>query len=370
MIFEFIRRHRRRSRRSKQQRKSTTTLIIWISVVTAGHVIAMTWLEGIGIGDAIWLTATTVTTVGYGDLSASTVAGRIATIVLIYVGGIFLVGKAAGDYFEYRADRRERMMTGNWSWRMENHLVVLNAPENGAKIYFRRMSEQLAESKWGENRAIVIVTEHWADGLPNELRSRGIVHVHGRCDEDEILDKANIKEAAAVVVLITDLDNDHADALVFDVVDRAKGASRPDTRIVAECLNDANRLRIKRAGACTVLRPMRAYPELMVRELVAPGSTELITTIFDNEGDECVRHDCRISSIPWHRIIDAAMKTGSGTVIGYAENMTGRVEMNPAPNEQPNIEALFVIVNENRKTESDMFRQEILEEIGKRFSKD
>ena len=55
---------------------------------TGLHALAMVYFEGVLWGDAIWLTLTTVTTVGYGDFSALTPIGRSATAVLIYGFGI------------------------------------------------------------------------------------------------------------------------------------------------------------------------------------------------------------------------------------------------------------------------------------------
>ena len=62
-------------------------LSIWVGAVIAAHVVAMVALEGMTIFEAIWLTATTIVTVGYGDLSAKTELGRVATM-LLYGAGI------------------------------------------------------------------------------------------------------------------------------------------------------------------------------------------------------------------------------------------------------------------------------------------
>ena len=67
------------------------------------HVVAMMAFEGLGLGDAIWLTFTTITTTGYGDFSAKTHAGRASTIALIYLSGIFMLTQAGAAFFELRA---------------------------------------------------------------------------------------------------------------------------------------------------------------------------------------------------------------------------------------------------------------------------
>src|SRR3954453_17497524 len=72
------------------------------------HVVAMMAFEGLSLGDAIWLTFTTITTTGYGDFSAKTRAGRASTIALIHLSGISMLTQAGAAFFELRALRRDR----------------------------------------------------------------------------------------------------------------------------------------------------------------------------------------------------------------------------------------------------------------------
>lgn len=62
-------------------------------VLFALHIGFMMHYEGFSLGNATWLTLTTATTVGYGDMSAATTQGRLATVLLIYLGGIFILAR-------------------------------------------------------------------------------------------------------------------------------------------------------------------------------------------------------------------------------------------------------------------------------------
>ena len=84
--------------------------LVGLLILIGLHVAAMMAFEGLSLGEAVWLTFTTITTTGYGDLSAKTPAGRAATIVLIYLSGIFLLTQAGGAFFEFRILRRERAL--------------------------------------------------------------------------------------------------------------------------------------------------------------------------------------------------------------------------------------------------------------------
>ena len=116
-------------------------IMLWGLIFT--HAGAMVLFEGLSLPDAVWLSVTTITTVGYGDFSASTFMGRVSTVVLLYFGGIFLLAQLASDYVDYRIARRERITEGKWDWNMHNHILILNSPVYNAETYFRRIVSQI-----------------------------------------------------------------------------------------------------------------------------------------------------------------------------------------------------------------------------------
>ncbi len=356
-LIHRLRRRRPRfaSRSEEAGAKAITFLFVYLLVIITLHVAAMMAFEGLGIADATWLTVTTLTTVGYGDISAATGAGRLSTVVLVYAGGIFVLAKGAGDYFDYRAERRQRMLTGRWSWKMADHLLLIHAPYRGGVRYFTTLIEQLRQSEWGADRDVIVVTDQWSEGLPAALHGRGIVHVDGRADDPEVLRAASADQAAAIAVLVADLENQASDSIAFDLVHRLTelGTEAP---ILVECLEDGNRERLRQAGADSVLRPMRGYPEMMVRALVAPGSTEIIADLLTTQGDECVRYECELRDVPWRRVVDTLMDEGYGTAIGYATRSDGRVVINPAPNDGIDARGIFVIAKHGREAMTDDLR--------------
>ena len=68
-------------------------------------------VEGWGLLDSLYFSVVTLTTVGYGDLSPSTAAGKIFTILYIFVGlGIVLgfVNAVAENSLQRRGETRDR----------------------------------------------------------------------------------------------------------------------------------------------------------------------------------------------------------------------------------------------------------------------
>ncbi len=137
MIFSFLRRILGRKTTAldgTQARRAMVLLVLYLAAIGVLHIAAMIIFEGLPLGDAAWLTMTTVTTVGYGDVSAASAAGRVSTVVLLYIGGIFALAKGAGDYFDYRASKRLDKIQGRWRWNLQDHVLLINAPATGASL--------------------------------------------------------------------------------------------------------------------------------------------------------------------------------------------------------------------------------------------
>ncbi len=336
-------------------------LAAYLAAITVSHTLAMMVFEGLGPGDAAWLTVTTMTTVGYGDLSASTAAGRWSTVILVYAGGVFVLGKGAADYFEYRANRRIRRARGLWRWRLKDHVLIVNAPTAGADFYFETLLRQFRETGWGRKRDVLILATCWPEGLPESLARLGVVHVHGRAASDEKLEDSGAMDAAAVVVLASDEKDAASDGTAFDLVHRLVGMGAKG-RIAVECVDDRNRDRLRNAGASTVMRPMRGYPEMLVRALIAPGSEAIVEELFTRRGDECVRYEVPVAGVPWGRLAARLVSAGAGTALAYASAADGEVVVNPRPDRRVTATALFLLVKEGHEPAADTLRRLIAEE--------
>ena len=144
-------------------RKSAIKALLYVTLIIVGHTAAMIYFEKFPVGDAFWLTLTSVTTVGYGDLSATTLAGRLSTILIVYVAGIFVIGKLAGDFFDYRSLRREAMKTGDWSWRkMQDHIVIIGSKEDSAQ-HLTRLITEIENNEVTAGREIILLSKSYPD---------------------------------------------------------------------------------------------------------------------------------------------------------------------------------------------------------------
>ena len=357
MIFSLLRRvlgRKTTALEGTQARRAMILLVIYLAAIGVLHIAAMIVFEGLSLGDAAWLTMTTVTTVGYGDVSAASAAGRMSTVVLLYIGGIFALAKGAGDYFDYRASKRLDKIQGRWRWNLQDHVLLINAPATGASLYFETLVRELRTTEWGGKRDVLILTEDWPDGMPVALQRLDVVHVHGSGTSQEALEAADAARAAVVIVLAR-MAEAQSDGVTFDIVHRL-GDLGCEGSILVECVDDRNRDRLRDAGASAVLRPMRGYPEMMVRAVIAPGSEQIIVDLFTSGGDECVRYDVGIEGVSWGVLAAALIGKGVGTPIAYADSETGAITSNPLAAQTINARAVYLLVKQGHGTSIDDIR--------------
>jgi voltage-gated potassium channel len=197
------------------------------------------------LGDAVWFSFVSMTTVGYGDLTPVTTAGRVVTGVLV-LGGIGLLwGGTTATIASVLVARRIREERGLDEIRATGHLVVC-----GWSQYAERVLEALIAG--GRGNTIVIVGE-----LPEEVASdllvryRGARFVRGDPASEVTLARANVRQASAAVVL-ADASRAGADERTA-LVTLALKSVRPDLVVTAEAVDLKSESHLRRAGADEVV---------------------------------------------------------------------------------------------------------------------
>ena len=346
--------HHRRVRHAVYQTESNilrallrtlSTLVLFIGL----HSVAMVHLEGMHWWSAIWLTFTTLTTVGYGDLSASTPLGQLATIVLMYGCGITLMTFLISDYVDYRIARRERIRTGHWDWNMAEHILIINSPRFNREAYFMRLITQIRVSGEYADTPILLLNEDFTDGLPDTLRRLGVVHVTGLASRPDDLKRAGAERSKHIVVLAKDEYSTDSDSYTFDICYRLFELHL-GPRVIVECVDDLNRSRLRDLNIKTILRPIRSYPEIIVRAMVAPGVELIIEDMFTHANDHAVRYPVWLEGERWADIVNAVVQCNLGTPLAYVAK-DGEVFTHPDGDERVHAQSLIMLVHTERTPE-------------------
>lgn len=227
-------------------------------VLVAG-VLGYQLLEGMSLGDALYMTVITVSTVGFGEVVALDTPGRVLTVALI-VGGVgsasyaaltaaeFVVEGHLGRYIERR--RMERNID-----RLSDHVIVCGHGRVGRHLVAGLLEEDQDH----------VVVENDDDKL-EEVERRGVLWVEGDATQEQVLVAAGVERARALVATVrTDADN-------VLITLTAKGLS-PGIDVVARAKEDENESKLRRAGADRVILPStiggRRIASLLTRPVLA-----------------------------------------------------------------------------------------------------
>lgn len=337
-------------------RQDLTRTFLTLFALCVAHIFAMVVFENLSVEDSVWLTLTTATTVGYGDMSAETLYGRLSTIILMYAAGIAVLAQAASLYFDYKQSKNDAILNGKWRWTMENHIVFLNAPAREPMNYFMRfMGEFRTSAMVAAQKPAIIVSPDLTDGIDSDLRKLGVTHVNYNITSQEAFTNSNLPTASHIIVMSRDETDPLSDSVTYDLVSRAH-AVNPEAIIIAEAVIDDNKDRLFQAGADHVIRPIRSYPELLIRTILAPGAEDIFADLFDTEGEEIVRYNIPVKG-EWGDIQCAAIRNDIGTPLAYV-NEQGRGVACTNPKEKVEGQALIVLAREgNIKNDSKTARE-------------
>ena len=317
------------------------TILVLLTLVV-GHVIAMMFLEGLSVWDSIWLTLTTLTTVGYGDLSAQTSLGQLATIGLMYVAAITLVTFLIRDYVDFRFARFDLIRTGYWNWKMEKHILIINAPKYNGELFFNRLVAQIRMDDDYKNTPILLLNTEFTSGLPAQLKNLNVKHITGSGNNEADIERAHAKKAKHILVLARDEYHADSDSISFDIADRLSRHQLGHITLV-ECVDDGNRERIMELGIKSLLRPIRSYPEMLVRAMDAPGSEGVIEEMFTRHNDHPERYSIWLEGERWADVVNAMVQSGVGTPMAYM-NKEGEITVHPNGEDHVIAQSLIVLV--------------------------
>lgn len=225
---------------------------------------------------------------------------------------------------------------------MNKHIVVINTPKYNPDQYFERLAKQVRENTTTKKTPIVLVNTDYPDGLPQSLVSLGVLLVEGHGNHESDFEQANLAEAAHILVLAKDEFVMDSDSLTFDICYRMKEHGLA-YNVVVECIEDENRERFKRIGVRSVIRPIRSYPEILVRAMESPGSEQLIEDMFTRADDHFIRYTLWLEGDTWRDVVMAMMMANLGTPLAYVSK-EGQVCIHPASDENVHGQSIIMLV--------------------------
>ena len=174
-----------------------TILLLTVShFAVSWGLIAIIGGEKIASGDIFWyFYATTATTVGYGDYSPITAAGRAITILWIMPGGIALFTTIIAKVVQQVSDKWRKRLRGLASYEnLTDHIVILGW--HGSRT--RRMVDHIRGGQGEHEREIVLCSAQTIENpMPDQVR-----FVRGAAlNTPDVLRRAAVATAKYIIAL-------------------------------------------------------------------------------------------------------------------------------------------------------------------------
>lgn len=249
-----------------------------LTLGTVGFVLSEHW----SAFEALYVTVVTVTNIGAQHALPKSTAGRAITMALALAGvtayfyfGSELMGAIVGGELQRLLGRRRMEHTLD---KVREHIVVCGYSRMG-----RRVCDEFAALGLP-----VVVIERDAT-LLDEVDCSRIVPLHGDATSDEVLRRAGVPRARALIVL---LDSD-ADSLFITMSARFLNEG---VVIVARADDQATEEKLLRAGASRVISPFGIGGQRVAQAVLRPAVVDFLELATRSEALELRIDETRVAA--------------------------------------------------------------------------
>lgn len=226
--------------------------------------------------DAFWYSIVSITTVGYGDFSATTPGARIGTVVFIMFLGLAAFTLFLGNLTEVFMDNMQKSRRGLATLELSNHIIIINFP---GMLRVQHLIRELRADPTYKKQPIVLLNDQLEE-LP--FTEADVHFVNGPPLDAEVLDRACIKTAQKVLILSRAYDDPNSDAVSASIALVVEQIN-PDIFSVVECQEDRYR-KLFRATRCnSIVVGPTVSANLLVQELQDPGVSRMLEFLTSNQ---------------------------------------------------------------------------------------
>jgi voltage-gated potassium channel len=222
-------------------------------------------LEGWSLLDAVYMTVTTLTTVGFREVRRLDGSGQVFTVSLILLG-VITVFSAVGVLTQALVDgelavlaRRRRM--DRRIQRLRDHYVV---------CAFGRVGRTVVEQLRQEGHEVLVIEGD--PGKAADLEEAGVPYLIADATQEAVLDQAGIGRASGLVCAVD------SDAVNVYITLTAR-SMRPELTIVARAADRGTVDKLERAGADRVVSPYTFSGRHMAQLAMRPAIVDFIDMV-------------------------------------------------------------------------------------------
>jgi len=290
-------------------------LLALIFLGSLGYVL----LEGWSFFDGLYMTVTTLTTVGYGEIRPLTQMGRAYTMLLILAGVgvmLYIIGAVAqvvveGEIQEALGKRKLRKHLK----KLKDHYIICG---------FGRIGEIIARQL--KQRGVPLVVVESDEHRLSRLEEGDYFFVAGDATREEMLVEAGIDRAKGLVAVVgTDAGNVY--------VTLTARSLNPRLFIVSRSAEPGSRQKLLRAGADRVESPYEVGGGKMAQTILRPNVTTFIELALREDVDLSmeeiqVKHDCPLCGLA---LKDSGLRQQLDLIVVAIKRADGEMLFNPTP---------------------------------------
>ena len=267
--------------------------------------------------DSVYMTLTTIATVGYGEVHPLSAAGRTFTMTLI-VGGVGTMLYAFGVFAQVLTDEevvkfRRRRQVERRLQTLKDHFIVCGYGRIGTQIV-----QEFVDQKVGY---VVIENNPEAHG---RLRRDERLFVEGDAASEAMLEAAGIERARG---LVSATDSDERGVYIV----LAARALNPRLYIIARAGQPDSIRRLELAGADRVISPYRMAGHRMAELALRPAVADVLDTLRHGESDVGLEELIVPSACPaiGKGLEEAGLLSPSGARLLALRRKDGSLHVNP-----------------------------------------
>jgi voltage-gated potassium channel len=275
-------------------------------------------LEGWSIVDSLYVTAQTLTTVGYGDVAPHTVYGRIFATVFMLAGvGIVLYALTSTVQWIVQSEMLLTFGQLRHSLKMSklrDHFIICGAGRVGSHL--------IRGLKGTDDPFIVIESD---PKKVEELMDQGIAVLVRDATLEESLREAGVEHARGLAsCLPDDADNVYVVLIARDL--------NPNLHIVARAAEEQAESKLIRAGANRVVAPTIIGGHRMAMALTKPAVGDFLDSVTANDlelGFEQLEIQAR-STLIGRKLRETVIRSELNIVVVSIRRNDGQVIFNPS----------------------------------------
>lgn len=235
-----------------------------------GTIAGFSFLERLRFFDALWMTFTSLLTIGYGDIIPQSRGGKVFALLMVplCIGSFtYLAGNLLTGLIEYNLNLKTRSKRMIRKIRRYNrHIIICGA---------QGMASHIIEQLKQKEVTFVLIDQDEKRLAPF---AENCTVVLGDPSEEEVLVNGGIERAEALLAVKSDAEN-----LLITLT--ARGLNGTMNIICAADKRESEK-KLKRAGANFVINPERIGGNRMLLSALNPAAVDYIDKMFRDSDDE------------------------------------------------------------------------------------